>query len=81
MATKKQNVNSNFHKGTPQGWKSSLAAALGAVQALTRDDAAACLDATLVEGIVGLFADRLSTMVATEQSIIPQPEVLRDGDY
>ena len=44
------------------------------------EDATTCLDATLVEGIVGVFADRVSTMVAIEQAISPQRlhDVLRD---
>ena len=50
------------------------------MQVLTSEDATTCLDATLVEGIVGVFADRVSTMVAIEQAISPQTlhDVLRD---
>ena len=50
----------------------ATAEAPGTAQALTSEDATRCLDAILVEGIVGLFADRVSTLMATEQSISQQ---------
>ena len=76
-------VPGDFHKERRNAAEQVLnatAEALGTVQALTSEDATTCLDATLVEGIVGVFADRVSTMVAIEQAISPQTlhDVLRD---
>ena len=73
----------NFHKERLNAAEQVLNAtseALTTLQALTSEDATTCLDATLVEGIMGVFADRVSTMVAIEQAISPQTlhDVLRD---
>ena len=76
-------VPGDFHKERRNAAEQVLnatAEASGTVQALTSEDATTCLDATLVEGIVGVFADRVSTMAAIEQAISPQTlhDVLRD---